>query len=57
MLKNKSIAVVIPALNEEVKIKSVIQSIPDFVDIVFVVNDGSIDNTAKVASESQAVVC
>ncbi|MDA3820953.1 MAG: glycosyltransferase family 2 protein [Candidatus Delongbacteria bacterium] len=56
MLKNKSIAVVIPALNEEVKIKSVIQSIPDFVDKVFVVNDGSTDNTAKVASEAHAIV-
>jgi len=56
MLKNKIIAVVIPALNEELNIKSVIQSIPDFVDQVFVINDGSTDNTAKVASEANAVV-
>lgn len=40
---------VIPCLNEEEAIGAVIRSIPDFVDEVLVVDNGSEDNSAKIA--------
>jgi glycosyltransferase involved in cell wall biosynthesis len=46
MINNKSIAVVIPAYNEEKQIGMVIREMPDFVDRVIIVNDCSSDNTA-----------
>lgn len=48
MLKNKTIAVVVPAYNEEKQIGMVIESMPEFVDRIVIVNDCSKDNTAKV---------
>ena len=48
MLKNKTIAVVIPAYNEETQIKDVIESMPDFVDRIIVVNDCSKDKTSEI---------
>ncbi|QQS52144.1 MAG: glycosyltransferase [Bacteroidota bacterium] len=45
MLHNKTIAVVIPAYNEENQIQSVIKEIPLFVDRIVVVNDASPDST------------
>jgi len=48
MLNNKTIAVVVPAFNEEKQITMVLESIPDFVDRIVVVNDCSKDNTAEV---------
>jgi glycosyltransferase involved in cell wall biosynthesis len=54
MLKNKSIAVVIPALNEEQQLGQVIEAIPAFVDHVIVVDDGSSDGTVAVAEEKGA---
>jgi len=48
MLKNKTIAVVVPAYNEEIQIIMVIESMPEFVDRIVVVNDCSTDNTAQV---------
>lgn len=56
MLKNNKILVVIPAFNEESKIGDVIERIPDFIDKIIVINDGSTDNTAKVAIKNGAVV-
>lgn len=50
MINNKTIAVVIPAYNEESQIETVLSSIPDFVDRIIVVNDGSQDNTANVVA-------
>ncbi|HRZ19208.1 MAG TPA: glycosyltransferase family 2 protein [Candidatus Dojkabacteria bacterium] len=47
MLKNKTIAVVVPAYNEESQIEMVLESMPDFVDRVIVVNDASKDKTAQ----------
>jgi glycosyltransferase involved in cell wall biosynthesis len=49
MLGNKRISVVIPAYNEADKIGNVLERIPDFVDEVIVVDDGSKDNTSEVA--------
>ncbi|MBX3043398.1 MAG: glycosyltransferase family 2 protein [Candidatus Kapabacteria bacterium] len=48
MLKNKTIAVVIPCYNEEKQIGMVIETMPDFVDRIIIVNDKSKDDTAKV---------
>ena len=48
MLKNKTIAVVIPAYNEATQIESVLETIPEFVDRVIVVDDCSKDKTSEV---------
>jgi glycosyltransferase involved in cell wall biosynthesis len=47
MLRNKTVAVIIPAYNEESQIEMVLSSIPDFVDRIIVVNDGSKDRTSE----------
>jgi glycosyltransferase involved in cell wall biosynthesis len=51
MLKNKTIAVVVPAYNEEEQIEMVLDTMPNFVDRIVVVNDKSKDKTAKVVEE------
>ncbi|MCF8360998.1 MAG: glycosyltransferase [Prolixibacteraceae bacterium] len=56
MLSNKTIAVVIPAYNEEYQIGDVIKHLPDFVDHVVVVDDGSVDRTAEIAANHGANV-
>jgi glycosyltransferase involved in cell wall biosynthesis len=48
MLEQKSIAVVIPAHDEEKLIGETISGIPDFVDRIIVVDDRSSDGTASV---------
>jgi glycosyltransferase involved in cell wall biosynthesis len=48
MLSNKTIAVVVPAYNEEKQISRVIESMPDFVDRIIIVNDCSKDKMADV---------
>jgi glycosyltransferase involved in cell wall biosynthesis len=53
MLDNKTIGVVVPAYNEERKIGEVISSIPDFVDRIVVIDDGSTDRTAEEAARFQ----
>jgi glycosyltransferase involved in cell wall biosynthesis len=45
MFENKSIAVVVPAYNEQELIGKVITTLPDFVDHIVVVDDKSIDST------------
>lgn len=61
MLNGKTIAVVVPAYNEESQIGMVIKTMPEFVDRIVVVNDGSKDNTANVvlsyinADKNQAI--
>jgi len=45
----KRIGVVIPALDEETAIGRVIDAIPDWVDQIVVVNNGSTDSTSAVA--------
>jgi glycosyltransferase involved in cell wall biosynthesis len=51
MLHNKTIAVVIPAFNEENQIKDVIDGLPLFVDRIIVVNDASKDSTGFKVKE------
>ena len=46
---------VVPAKNEEKHIEKVLEGIPSIVDNVVVVDDGSSDNTAKLASSAEIV--
>jgi glycosyltransferase involved in cell wall biosynthesis len=48
MLNNKIIAVVIPAFNEELQIRDVIKTLPNFVDRIVAVNDCSKDRTEEI---------
>ena len=48
MYREKKIALVIPAYNEERLIKPTLEAVPDFVDRIFVINDASTDTTAEV---------
>jgi len=51
MLHNKRIAVVVPCYNEETQIGMVIESMPDFVDRIIIINDLSKDRTAEVVMD------
>ena len=51
MLNNKTIAVVVPAYNEEKQIRMVLETMPDFVDRIIVVNDCSKDRTAAIVKD------
>jgi glycosyltransferase involved in cell wall biosynthesis len=48
MYKDRRIAVVIPAFNVARHIADVVKAVPDFVDVVIVVEDAATDETAKV---------
>ncbi len=56
MLHNKTIAVVVPCYNEETQIGMVIETMPDFVDRIIVINDKSTDATEKVVKDYIAKV-
>jgi glycosyltransferase involved in cell wall biosynthesis len=47
--EGKTIAVVVPAYNEEKLIGEVLRTMPDFVDLIIVVDDASTDQTLDVA--------
>lgn len=51
MLSQKTVAVVIPAYNEEQQIGQVLESIPEFVDRILVINDCSTDNTGTIVQQ------
>lgn len=53
MYKEKSIAIVVPAYNEETQIARVIESMPTFVDKIIVINDCSTDKTSEVVTTLQ----
>jgi len=56
MYKGQSITIIIPCLNEEQGIEQVLRRMPEFVDQVIVVDNGSTDRTAEVATRLGAQV-
>jgi glycosyltransferase involved in cell wall biosynthesis len=57
MYSNKTIAVIIPALNEEKALPNVLGDIPkDIVDEIIVVDNGSTDKTISIAKDWGATV-
>ena len=48
MLNGKKIGVIVPALNEELLIRETVSGIPDYVDSIIVINDGSTDKTEDI---------
>jgi glycosyltransferase involved in cell wall biosynthesis len=54
--KSRSITVIIPCLNEEQGIEKVLRRMPEFVDQVIVVDNGSTDRTSDVARSFGAEV-
>jgi len=52
MYKNKKICVVIPAYNEETQIRRVIETMPDYVDRMIIVDDCSTDKTVDVVKNA-----
>jgi glycosyltransferase involved in cell wall biosynthesis len=51
MLKKQKVAVVVPAYNEEKLISRVIQTMPHYVDSIFIVDDASSDKTEAVVKK------
>jgi glycosyltransferase involved in cell wall biosynthesis len=51
--KEHKIGVVIPAYNEQLLILETLSGMPEYVDRIFVVNDGSKDNTLELIAEQQ----
>jgi glycosyltransferase involved in cell wall biosynthesis len=56
MYKNHRITVIIPCLNEEQGIEQILRRMPEYVDEVIVVDNGSTDRTAVVAQGLGATV-
>lgn len=48
MYRDKTVGVVVPAFNEELQIGKVIETMPTYVDKVYIVDDHSTDNTSKI---------
>ena len=51
MYKNKSIVAVVPAFNEETQIGMVIESMPNYVDRIIVIDDKSEDGTVRIVQQ------
>lgn len=51
MYEGKSVAVVVPAYNEQAQIRQVLATMPGFVDCVIVVDDVSRDATAEIVNQ------
>lgn len=56
MKRGYSIGVVIPAKNEEQFIEQVVKTLPDYVDLAVVVNDGSTDSTQEILEKMDTSV-
>ncbi len=55
MLAGKTIGVIMPAFNEEPLIGRTLATVPELVDQIIVINDGSTDGTLAVVQERQRV--
>ena len=53
MVNDKSICVVVPAYNESTQIGNVIETMPEFVDWIVVVDDASQDDTVEIVRRYQ----
>jgi glycosyltransferase involved in cell wall biosynthesis len=53
MYKNKQIGIVIPAYNEETQIGNVLDSMPDYIDQIIIVDDSSTDKTVEIINSYQ----
>ena len=53
MYNRQTICVIVPAYNESTQIKGVIQSMPEFIDTILVVDDASTDCTADMVKACQ----
>jgi len=53
MYRNKIVAVIVPAYNEEKLIGKVLETIPNFIDRIVVVDDASSDRTGEVVKAHQ----
>ena len=51
MYKDNKISVVVTAYNEEKLISKTVDSVPDFVEKIIVVNDASTDKTRQIVEE------
>ena len=51
MYRGYKVGISIPAYNEETQIGKVIETMPDFVDLMVVVNDNSSDRTGEIAQQ------
>jgi glycosyltransferase involved in cell wall biosynthesis len=49
MYRQRSVAVIVPAYNEERLIEATLREVPEFVDSVIVIDDGSADGTVEAA--------
>jgi glycosyltransferase involved in cell wall biosynthesis len=54
--EGRTVAVVVPAYDEEALVGSTVEGIPDFVDRIIVVDDGSKDETADRAQTADSRV-
>lgn len=52
MYQGKTLSVVIPAYNEERLIKITLDSIPNYLDKIYVIDDGSSDNTFQIINNA-----
>ena len=53
MYKGKNVVVVVPAYNEETQISKVVETMPDFVDTIVIVDDKSRDRTVEIVKNMQ----
>lgn len=53
MYKDKTVCTVVPAYNEESQIAKVIETMPDFIDSIVIIDDMSRDNTVGVVKRYQ----
>lgn len=53
MYQDKTVGVVVPCFNEEKLLRKVVDTMPDFVDRIYLVDDQSVDETANIIRDYQ----